>query len=223
MKMMLQQYNKLVLAFFWVLAALIIMPAHAAEKSAKDTVQTATTEMLAVIKKSKSSYKKSPGQFYSQLLTVLEPVVAFEEIARSVMTRKYLSKDRPTADKQVQQFTKAFKMSMVEFYGKALLRYDNEKIVVHDVKPAKLKKKRVPVDMTIYTSGGVTFPLTYTMFIDKKADQWKMRNVIVNGINVGKLFRTQFAEAMQQNKGNLQQVISNWSDIMKTAHEKGKS
>ncbi|MDE1460613.1 MlaC/ttg2D family ABC transporter substrate-binding protein [Spartinivicinus poritis] len=210
---------KLVLAFSWLLAVTTLAPVYA-DESPDATVKTATDKMLAVIKAGKQSYKKTPDKFYSQLLEVLEPVVAFDVIARGVMSIKY---SKNASDKQVVQFTEAFKMSMVEFYGKALLKYDNEKIEVHPVNKATLKKKRVPVNMTIHAADGVTYPLTYTMFKDKKVDQWKMRNVIVNGINIGKLFRTQFSEAMQQNKGDLQQVINNWTDIMKAANEKGKS
>ena len=33
--------------------------------------------------------------------------------------------------------------------------------------------------------------------------QWMMRNVIINGINLGKLFRDQFTEAMQHNAQTL--------------------
>ncbi|WP_163835206.1 MlaC/ttg2D family ABC transporter substrate-binding protein [Spartinivicinus ruber] len=220
MKVMTQWLSKLVVVFGWLLAVSTVVSAHAAE-SPDATVKTTTDKMLTVIKEGKQTYKQAPDQFYSQLLTVLEPVVAFDVIARGVMSIKY---SKQASDLQIEQFTKAFKVSMVEFYGKALLKYDNEKIEVHPVNKAALKKRKVPVDMTIYASGGTTYPLTYTMFKDKKSNQWKMRNVIVNGINIGKLFRTQFSEAMQQNKGDLQQVINNWTDIMKTANEKkGKS
>ena len=38
-----------------------------------------------------------------------------------------------------------------------------------------------------------------------------MRNVIINGINIGKLFRDQFADAMQRNGNNLDKTIDNWA------------
>ena len=41
-----------------------------------------------------------------------------------------------------------------------------------------------------------------------------MRNVIINGINLGKLFRDQFAEAMQRNAQDLDRVIDNWVETV---------
>ena len=152
-------------------------------------------------------------------MMVLEPVVAFDVIARRVMTRY----TKQASDEQIKQFTEAFKTSMIEFYGKALLKYDNNKIEVDKVKAASLRRKSVPVNMTIETVSGAEFPLTYTMFKDKKSGQWKMRNVIVGGQNVGNLFKGAFVQAMKDKKGNLQQVIDNWSDIMSSTQVKGKS
>jgi len=44
--------------------------------------------------------------------------------------------------------------------------------------------------------------------------QWKVRNVIVEGINMGLLFRDQFAQAMQAQGGDLEAVISNWGNVV---------
>ena len=46
-----------------------------------------------------------------------------------------------------------------------------------------------------------------------------MRNVIINGINIGKLFRDQFADAMQRNGNNLDQTIDNWAGEVAKAKE----
>ncbi|MNY40898.1 Toluene tolerance, Ttg2 [compost metagenome] len=55
-------------------------------------------------------------------------------------------------------------------------------------------------------------------------DSWKMRNLIINGINVGKLFRDQFAQAMQNNRNDLDKVIDSWADtVAKARQAKGES
>ena len=40
---------------------------------------------------------------------------------------------------------------------------------------------------------------------------WLVENVIVNGLNLGSTFRTQFEQSAQQYGGDLDQVIANWS------------
>ena len=47
------------------------------------------------------------------------------------------------------------------------------------------------------------------MGLNKKAE-WRVINVIINGINLGKTFRSQFVQAAQKNQGDLDQVIANW-------------
>ena len=39
-------------------------------------------------------------------------------------------------------------------------------------------------------------------------------NVIINGINVGKLFRDQFAQSMQSNRNDLDKTIAGWAELV---------
>ena len=41
--------------------------------------------------------------------------------------------------------------------------------------------------------------------------EWKLINVVLNGINLGKSFRDQFAQAMRQNDSNIDKVIATWA------------
>ncbi|WP_027707885.1 MlaC/ttg2D family ABC transporter substrate-binding protein [Zooshikella ganghwensis] len=195
---------------------LLISSAFAVTDSPDQLVKQTTENMIAVIKKEKPNYKTNPQRFFNELDTVLSPVVAFDKIARSVMSVRHIKKATPA---QLQQFEKAFKTSMIEFYGKALLKYDNQRIDVKPIPANQLSKPRVPVHMTIYAADGTTYPLTYTMFKDG-AGEWKLRNVVVNGINIGKVFQSQFDQAMRENQRNIQKVIDDWSNIMKSAQEK---
>lgn len=52
-------------------------------------------------------------------------------------------------------------------------------------------------------------PVSYTL--EKINGEWKVRNVIINGINIGKLFRDQFADAMQHNGNDLDKTINGWA------------
>ncbi|MNJ78452.1 Toluene tolerance, Ttg2 [compost metagenome] len=64
---------------------------------------------------------------------------------------------------------------------------------------------------------GAIYPLTYTL--EQKGGAWKVRNVIINGINIGKLFRDQFAESMRSNGNDLDKVIATWGDAVARAQE----
>jgi phospholipid transport system substrate-binding protein len=45
---------------------------------------------------------------------------------------------------------------------------------------------------------------------------WRMRNIIVNGVNMGLTYRNQFASAAQNPEygGNLDQIIDAWAGLL---------
>ena len=59
--------------------------------------------------------------------------------------------------------------------------------------------------------------MSYTL--QKLQGEWKVRNVIVNGINIGKLFRDQFADSMQRNGNDLEKTIASWADVVAKAKQ----
>ena len=143
---------------------------------------------------------------------IVGPAVDVEGISKSIMTVKYSRNATPA---QMQRFQENFKRSLMQFYGNALLEFKNEGITVS---PAKNESgDRTSVDMTVKGDKGAIYPLSYTL--NKVNGEWKVRNVIINGINIGKLFRDQFADAMQRNGNNLDKTIDNWAGEVAKAKE----
>ena len=173
-------------------------------QSAHDVVQGTTNALLSDLKANKDQYKASPDKFYDALNSILGPVVDADGISKSIMTVKYSRKASP---EQMQRFQDNFKRSLMQFYGNALLEYNNQGIVVD---PAKTEDgERASVGMKVTGNNGAVYPVQYTLV--KLGGEWKVRNVIVNGINIGKLFRDQFADAMQRNGNNLDKTIDGWA------------
>ena len=198
-----------------LLAALPLM-ANAAG-SAHELVQDTTSKMLADLKANKEQYKQDPTKFYDSLNTIVGPVVDAEGISRSIMTVKYSRKATPA---QMQTFQENFKKGLFQFYVNALLEYNNQGITVD---PAKDESgDRTSVGMTVKGSNGAIYPVQYTL--EKVSGEWKLRNVIINGINIGKLFRDQFADAMQRNGNDLDKTINGWAgEVAKAKEETDKA
>ena len=193
-----------------LLAALPLM-ANAAG-SAHELVQDTTSKMLADLTANKEQYKQDPSKFYDALNTIVGPVVDAEGISRSIMTVKYSRKATPD---QMKRFQDNFKKGLFQFYGNALLEYNNQGITVD---PAKDESDdRTSVGMTVKGNNGAIYPVQYTL--EKINGEWKLRNVIINGINIGKLFRDQFADAMQRNGNDLDKTINGWAGEVAKAKE----
>src|SRR5476649_2938710 len=200
-----------------LLAALPLMANAAAGGSAHELVQDTTNKMLADLSANKEKYKQDPSQFYDALNTIVGPVVDAEGISRSIMTVKYSRKATPA---QMQTFQENFKKGLFQFYGNALLEYNNQGITVA---PAGDESgDRTSVNMTVKGTNGAVYPVQYTL--EKVNGEWKLRNVIINGINIGKLFRDQFADAMQRNGNDLDKTINGWAgEVAKAKAESEKN
>ncbi|KHK63680.1 toluene tolerance protein [Pseudomonas fluorescens] len=195
-----------------LLAALPLMGNAVAAPSAHDIIQDTTTRLLADLAANKEKYKQDPGAFYDALNGIVGPVVDADGISRSIMTVKYSRKATPA---QMTRFQENFKRSLMQFYGNALLEYNNQGITVS---PAKDESgNRTSVDMQVKGNNGAVYPVSYTL--EKINGEWKVRNVIINGINIGKLFRDQFADAMQRNGGDLDKTIDGWAGEVAKAKE----
>lgn len=187
-----------------LLAVVPLFANAAAGESAHDLVDRTTKSLLADLAAHKDQYKSNPSAFYDALNTIVGPAVDAEGISKSVMTVKYSGGATPA---QMATFQENFKRSLFQFYGNALLEYNNQGITVA---PAKDESgDRTSVDMSVKGNGGAIYPVSYTL--EKVGGEWKVRNVIVNGINIGKLFRDQFADAMRQNGNNLDSTINGWA------------
>ncbi|MBD8491879.1 ABC transporter substrate-binding protein [Pseudomonas syringae] len=200
-----------------LLAMMPLLANAAAAPSAHDLVERTTRELLSDLSANKEQYKASPGAFYDALNRIVGPVVDADGISRSIMTVKY---SRNATAAQMQRFQENFKRSLMQFYGNALLEYNNQGITVA---PAKDESgDRTSVEMQVKGTNGAIYPVSYTL--EKVGGQWKVRNVIINGINIGKLFRDQFADAMQRNGNNLDKTIDGWAgEVAKAKQETDKA
>lgn len=184
-----------------------------AAPAAHEVVQKTTDILLADLKANKDEYRQNPEAFYNSLNEILGPVVDVDGISRSVMTVRY---SREATPEQMARFQENFKRSLMQFYGNALLEYNNQDIRVIPAS-GKQDPQRTSVNMEIRDGKGTVYPLSYTMVA--MDGTWKLRNVVINGINVGKLFRDQFAQSMQNNRNDLDKVIDSWADTVARARQ----
>lgn len=195
-----------------LLASLPMLAQAVPASSAHQVVERTTQELLADLKANKEQYRQDPAAFYDALNSILGPVVDAEGISRSIMTVKY---SRQASPEQMTRFAENFKRSLMQFYGNALLEYDNQEIRV--LPPSgKQDPERTSVGMQVTGRQGEIYPVSYTMV---NQGEWRVRNVIINGINIGKLFRDQFADSMQRNGGDLDKTIDGWADVVARAKD----
>ncbi len=64
----------------------------------------------------------------------------------------------------------------------------------------------------IYSGQTEPYVLLYQMGRDKSG-QWQLRNVIIESVNLGEIYRSQFEAAARKYDGDLDAVIANWETV----------
>jgi phospholipid transport system substrate-binding protein len=203
-------------AFLAMLLAVSLVGHAAAATPAHDLVQQTTHDLLADLAANRDAYRTNPSAFYEALNRIVGPVVDAKGISESIMTVKYSRKATP---EQMARFEENFRRGLFQFYGNALLEYNNQGITLKA--PKDESGDRTSVDMDVKGSNGAVYPVTYSLV--KVSGEWKVRNVILNGINLGKLFRDQFADAMQRNRNDLDKTINDWAGEVAKAKDAAPS
>ena len=201
----------------FLLVALTLFSGLLQAQTAHETVERVTDELFTDLNANRELYRQDPQAFYDAMNRLIGEAVDVEGVARSVMTVRYSRRATP---EQMQRFQDNFKQSLMQFYGNALLEFDNSGVRI--LPPSAPEgEQRTEVRMEVAGKDGMVHPVSYTMV--KIGDRWLLRNVIIEGINLGKLFRDQFGEAMQRNRNNLDAVIDNWVDSVARARKAGNA
>lgn len=176
---------------------------QAAPEPAPVFVKRISDTLVDRLVKERASYQKNPAVLNTIVKENIEPYVDFEGFARGVMGQYY----RQASPAQRSAFTQSFRQSLIRTYAKGLAAYNNESYSIRPFTPGRDPSKAV-VSMDFKSSNG-TIPVTYQLI--QSGDSWKVRNVSLNGIDIGLTFRNQFASTVQSNKGNLESAIRNFS------------
>lgn len=187
----------------WGSAALAAGVAKA--ETPHQVVQSVTDAVMAVIKSGEKSLKENPDQYFAEVRKSLEPSVSFNFIAKNVMATTW---DKAN-ESQRNEFTETFTRSMVETLGKGLANYSDLKITTLPPEGDISSAKRAEVIQEVAAADG-TSRISYTM-AQNKDGEWKLINVVLNGVNLGKSFRDQFTQAMKQNDNDIDKVIATWA------------
>jgi phospholipid transport system substrate-binding protein len=168
-------------------------------------IEQVTVELLETIATHQVGYPENEKAYFDSLESLLRDRIDFAFISRNVMG-SYHKKATP---EQRVRFAATFRSGLVETYGRGLIGYENQEIVLVKAGEVAEGQRRLTVKQEI-RSAETVYPLEYSM-ARKKTGQWMVVNVVINGINLGKTFRNQFVQSAQRAGGDIDQVIDGWS------------
>jgi phospholipid transport system substrate-binding protein len=183
----------------------------------EQVIGTATDEVMTVIAEAKGYYEQEPDRYFDSIAVVLDKFVDFDDFSRAVMggfaSEKRLASltgagERARAEEQIERFTAVFKAGLVQTYGKGFLAFGGEKVEIADSKTSPDGNDAL-VLQRVYGIAEKPYEIRYSL---RKNDQgeWKLRNVVIESINLGKIYRNQFLNAAKKYAGDVDMVIDNW-------------
>ena len=210
---------------FLLVAALLVSPlgwGQEAEETvqAHEVVEQATEQILSVVQAAEAYAEEDPERYYGEIQTILDPVVDFRGFARSVMgpyasSERYRSLDdagKAQLRDQLDRFTEVMRFGLVRTYSKGLLAFGGSRIEVLVPEGGSLNESRVTVKQLVFSDEPDPYELLYQMGRNKSGD-WKLRNIIIESVNLGEIYRSQFESSARKNEGDLDTVIETWTTV----------
>lgn len=166
-------------------------------------VKRISDQLIAQLKQNKAQLN-NPTVVNRIVAQNIEPHVDTQTFTRLVMGQYYSNQHTTAA--QRGQFSKNFRDSIIRTYAKGLAKYSNEG---YSIRPYKNTNSSTPVVMIDYRSAnGSKIPMAFQL--NSVNDQWKIRNINVNGIDLAATFRDQFKSTVQSNGGDVAKAINSF-------------
>lgn len=183
--------------------------AHAEDVTAHQFILDSSHNVLNAIGETKADNQENIKKLGNKLLNMLENVVDFKSISKAVMGKH----GKTATEEQRNKFIPIFKHTITQLYAKSLVKFKITHIAVTPPESGKILKTKGNVSMEVATDNGKTYSIVYTMRKNKN-NEWRVRNIVLNGINLGLTYRNQFDSAMASYNGDIDKTIENWAKEM---------
>ena len=161
--------------------------------------------MVKVLTEQSDLFETDRTQYEQKIKDIFEPMIDFKRVAASVMGRKYYLL---ATKEQREEFVEIFKDSLLDTYAETLAQWGDSKIRTEfNDGYSNSELKNVEVRQVLDT-GNSKYPISYKL--RKNDKDWKIVNIIINGVNLGLTFRNQFQALAVSQNDDIEATLSNW-------------
>ncbi|MBB5014908.1 MlaC/ttg2D family ABC transporter substrate-binding protein [Rehaibacterium terrae] len=174
-------------------ALMLVVGAAVAGPRPKLVIEQTTAAVLAGIKERRDEFNANDAALQEFIRSTLGEVLDQNYSARMVLGLH----GRRASDAEVDAFAQALADNLLHRYGRALLEIDPDKTRVRVTGEQPLRDGQiVRVNTEVLRASGAPVPVQY--LFRKRGDDWKVFDVIVEGISYVQTYRTQFDEPLRQ-------------------------
>ena len=162
-------------------------------------------KMVSVLQNNSELFKSDRNKYENKIKEIFEPMIDFKRISASVMGKKYYLL---ATKEQKYDFINIFRDSLLNTYSETLAQWGDSSISTvildydesQDIKNIEVKQ--------ILDTGSSKYPISYKL--RKNNEDWKIINIIINGVNLGLTFRNQFQALAISHNDNIELTLQNW-------------
>ncbi len=173
-------------------------------KNPFELIDVKSQEMVIVLKTENELFNTNPEMFKDKIKDIFEPLIDFNRVSASVMGKKYYIS---ATKEERSQFIEVFKISLLDTYAETLSQWGDAEIVT-DFSYNEKKNQIVSVKQNLLTTNNI-YPIIYKLR-EYKNGTYKIVNIIINGINLGKTFHNQFQALAIEKNENISSIITEW-------------
>tara|TARA_E500000178_G_scaffold318946_1_gene340777 strand:- start:18 stop:704 length:687 start_codon:yes stop_codon:yes gene_type:complete len=210
----------MIISIVFGLLSLVATTAAIGNDSAGPTpiIESTTSQIMAIVGEAPEYFDTDPDRFYNEIGAVLDETIDWRGFARGVMgeyasssrIRSLTKEERASLKAQLDIFTDTMKTGLIQTYAKGLLAFSGSKFEVTNGNEIEVGDRSASVTQLVYGAGGKEYTIRYDM--RKSRDGlWKIRNLNVEGLNLGQIYRSQFASAAKSANGDVAMVVAQWN------------
>ncbi len=176
-----------------VVAALLLATSLVKAESTPDhMVVAATDEILALLKEKKSYYEADKNRLYKMVNEKILPHFDFRKTSQWVLGIHW----RRASETQREQFTEQFRQLLVRTYATALLRYNDQEIIMLPFTGKPDDKIAIVKTEIKQTTGEPNIALYYTFYNQRPG--WKVFDLTIEGVSLVANYRKVYASRLQR-------------------------
>jgi len=174
----------------FMLAVMLILPIHAFAGVPLDTVKTNVNGVLDVLGDPKLKGEAGKKVKEQRVEAAADKLFDYVELSKRTLGLNW----NKFTQEQRKEFVGLFKTILKDAYVDKITAYTNEQ--VNFTREVALSETMVEVQSTIVSKGGET-PIFYRVM--KKENNWKVYDVVIEGVSLINNYRTQFREILGNN------------------------
>jgi phospholipid transport system substrate-binding protein len=176
-----------------------------------ELVKRTAEDVLSTVKSDADIQAGNQDKIFALAEEKILPNFNFDKVSRLVLGKNWTI----ATPEQKAAFQNEFRTLLIRTYATALSKYKNQTI---EYKPMRMAEgaDTVSVKTAILQPGGQPIAVDYSL--EKKADTWKVYDIVIEGVSLVTNYRGQFAQEIRQN--GLDSLIKKLGDKNKAATAK---